>query len=254
MGRGRQKAKQTKIARKLKYLTTDTDYDELAKELRHQEAETDHVDPFVEDSEKYNRDESDSSHNHSYDNDADDVNPIDDDLDDYAKWAAQAAAKATTGEIPATPVVHKPIPMPVPSMLKHKSAAAHSKRTSGAKSGKTAARRGKAGEASAEVKVTDSASATPKASTSRSSTTRRSPSVRRAASGAKTRRSVSATSESTAAKAAKPRRKTAAKPTSKSPSTSSAKASVKASSKSSAKSSSKPKAAEPAEKASTARD
>ena len=33
MGRGRQKAKQTKIARKLKYLTTDTDYDELAKEL-----------------------------------------------------------------------------------------------------------------------------------------------------------------------------------------------------------------------------
>ena len=33
MGRGRQKAKQQKIARKLKYLTTDTDYDELAKEL-----------------------------------------------------------------------------------------------------------------------------------------------------------------------------------------------------------------------------
>ena len=27
MGRGRQKAKQQKIARKLKYLTTDTDYD-----------------------------------------------------------------------------------------------------------------------------------------------------------------------------------------------------------------------------------
>ncbi len=33
MGRGRQKAKQQKIARKLKYMTTDTDYDELAKEL-----------------------------------------------------------------------------------------------------------------------------------------------------------------------------------------------------------------------------
>ena len=31
MGRGRQKAKQQKIARKLKYLTTDTDYDELAQ-------------------------------------------------------------------------------------------------------------------------------------------------------------------------------------------------------------------------------
>lgn len=37
MGRGRQKAKQQKIARKLKYLTTDTDYDELAKELSTQE-------------------------------------------------------------------------------------------------------------------------------------------------------------------------------------------------------------------------
>ena len=37
MGRGRQKAKQQKIARKLKYLTTDTDYDELAKELSEQE-------------------------------------------------------------------------------------------------------------------------------------------------------------------------------------------------------------------------
>ena len=34
MGRGRQKAKQQKIARKLKYLTTDTDYDELAKGAR----------------------------------------------------------------------------------------------------------------------------------------------------------------------------------------------------------------------------
>ena len=33
MGRGRQKAKQQKIARKLKYMTTDTDYDELAKDL-----------------------------------------------------------------------------------------------------------------------------------------------------------------------------------------------------------------------------
>ena len=30
MGRGRQKAKQQKIARKLKYLTTDTDYDDVA--------------------------------------------------------------------------------------------------------------------------------------------------------------------------------------------------------------------------------
>lgn len=33
MGRGRQKAKQTKVARQLKYFSPDTDYDALAKEL-----------------------------------------------------------------------------------------------------------------------------------------------------------------------------------------------------------------------------
>ena len=33
MGRGRQKAKQTKVARELKYFSPDTDYDALAKEL-----------------------------------------------------------------------------------------------------------------------------------------------------------------------------------------------------------------------------
>ena len=39
MGRGRQKAKQQKIALKARNLTTDTDYDELAKELSEQEPE-----------------------------------------------------------------------------------------------------------------------------------------------------------------------------------------------------------------------
>ncbi len=34
MGRGRQKAKQQKIARKLKYLTTDTDYDDSVHRIR----------------------------------------------------------------------------------------------------------------------------------------------------------------------------------------------------------------------------
>ena len=48
MGRGRQKAKQQKIARKLKYLTTDTDYDELAKELSEQEPGTGSPDPFAD--------------------------------------------------------------------------------------------------------------------------------------------------------------------------------------------------------------
>ena len=48
MGRGRQKAKQQKIARKLKYLTTDTDYDELAKELSTQEPGEGSPDPFAD--------------------------------------------------------------------------------------------------------------------------------------------------------------------------------------------------------------
>ena len=33
MGRGRQKAKQTKVARQLKYYSPDTDYDALQREL-----------------------------------------------------------------------------------------------------------------------------------------------------------------------------------------------------------------------------
>jgi hypothetical protein len=35
MGRGRQKAKQTKVARELKYYSPSTDYDALQKELGH---------------------------------------------------------------------------------------------------------------------------------------------------------------------------------------------------------------------------
>ena len=123
MGRGRQKAKQQKIARKLKYLTTDTDYDELAKELGAQEPGSGSFDPFADIEAKY-----------SHDADAEDEIPEDvqesaqgdaeDDLDEYAKWAAEAAAKATSGEIPVTkaaaPKPHKPIPMPMPSVLKPK--------------------------------------------------------------------------------------------------------------------------------------
>ena len=94
MGRGRQKAKQQKIARKLKYLTTDTDYDELAKELGAQEPGSGSFDPFADIEAKY-----------SHDVDAED------------------AAKATSGEFPAAKAAskpHKPIPMPVPSALKPK--------------------------------------------------------------------------------------------------------------------------------------
>ena len=37
MGRGRQKAKQTKVARELKYYSPNTDYSALQKELGHGE-------------------------------------------------------------------------------------------------------------------------------------------------------------------------------------------------------------------------
>lgn len=134
MGRGRQKAKQQKIARKLKYLTTDTDYDELAKELSTQEPGVGSADPFADIEAQYS---------HHADSDVDTVaddhaettaSAPEDDLDEYAKWAAEAAAKATSGEIPVTtakpsavapkpkPAPHKPIPMPVPSALKPKKA------------------------------------------------------------------------------------------------------------------------------------
>ena len=61
MGRGRQKAKQQKIARKLKYLTTDTDYDELAKELSAQEPGTGSVDPFSHEEVQYVHDVDDDA-------------------------------------------------------------------------------------------------------------------------------------------------------------------------------------------------
>jgi hypothetical protein len=115
MGRGRQKAKQTKIARKLKYLTTDTDYDELAKELSSQEASDEQESSTVGD--EFGQVESVSSQEGT-DNS---IPGADDDLDDYAKWAAQAAAKATASEIPSAPVARRRhIPIPVPSALKPK--------------------------------------------------------------------------------------------------------------------------------------
>lgn len=117
MGRGRQKAKQQKIARKLKYLTTDTDYDELAKELGAKEPGVGSYDPFADVDDQY-----DDEYDDQYDA-ADEEEPSnDDDLDDYAQWAAQSAAKATSGEMPVTPkpAPHKPIPMPVPGAFKHR--------------------------------------------------------------------------------------------------------------------------------------
>ncbi|KAB5608522.1 DUF3073 domain-containing protein [Bifidobacterium jacchi] len=135
MGRGRQKAKQQKIARKLKYLTTDTDYDELAKELSAQEPGTGSPDPFADVEAQYQDgvQHADESVHAEAASDQAVATPVDDDLDEYAKWAAEAAAKATSGEMPAVKSTaripspmpkplppHKPIPMPIPSALKPK--------------------------------------------------------------------------------------------------------------------------------------
>ena len=134
MGRGRQKAKQQKIARKLKYLTTDTDYDELAKELSEQEPGMGSPDPFADIDDQYaDKDVDSAADDHA--SGAAEAAPAtqEDDLDEYAKWAAEAAAKATSGEMPAVkapesqapkpkPMPRKPIPMPMPAALKPKKA------------------------------------------------------------------------------------------------------------------------------------
>ncbi|PJM74251.1 hypothetical protein CS006_03810 [Bifidobacterium primatium] len=109
MGRGRQKAKQTRIARKLKYLTTDTDYDELAKELSSQDEVTPSAaDPFASIETQI--------HSHDHDDAVSSVN--EEDLDEYAQWAAEAAKKAEEKPVVKAPVRRKPIPMPMPSALK----------------------------------------------------------------------------------------------------------------------------------------
>jgi len=61
MGRGRAKAKQTKVARDLKYRTHETDFASLAKEL-HGDESTEAAEP-VDDSDEYDKwsDYSDSS-------------------------------------------------------------------------------------------------------------------------------------------------------------------------------------------------
>ena len=47
MGRGRAKAKQTKVARDLKYRTHETDFSALASELHKESDPADEVDPEV---------------------------------------------------------------------------------------------------------------------------------------------------------------------------------------------------------------
>ena len=87
MGRGRQKAKQQKIARKLKYLTTDTDYDELAKELGAHEPGTGSYDPFADVEDEY-------AHGVQQDEAEHEVTETEDDLDIMRCDRAPAVGKA----------------------------------------------------------------------------------------------------------------------------------------------------------------
>ncbi len=48
MGRGRQKAKHTKVARELKYFSPDTNYGALERELGHPSDEPDYVDKWAD--------------------------------------------------------------------------------------------------------------------------------------------------------------------------------------------------------------
>ena len=67
MGRGRQKAKQTKVARRLKYFSPDTDYDALQRELSST--------PDGQDS-------------YAGDDTSEDLDEVDDEEDDeYADWS-----------------------------------------------------------------------------------------------------------------------------------------------------------------------
>ncbi len=56
MGRGRQKAKHTKVARELKYFSPNTDLSQLQRELASRNA---NEDPWAEYADKYNDDEED---------------------------------------------------------------------------------------------------------------------------------------------------------------------------------------------------
>ena len=60
MGRGRQKAKHTKVARELKYFSPDTNYNALERELAAKKAEAQsNDDPWAEYADKYNVEDED---------------------------------------------------------------------------------------------------------------------------------------------------------------------------------------------------
>ncbi|UOQ56340.1 DUF3073 domain-containing protein [Leucobacter allii] len=59
MGRGRQKAKHTKVARELKYFSPDTNYSALERELSAESDRRSGEDPWAEYADKYNTDDED---------------------------------------------------------------------------------------------------------------------------------------------------------------------------------------------------
>ena len=72
MGRGRQKAKQTKVARQLKYFSPDTDYNALQRELAHTGESLPQAEVEVEDADDVEEPDDES---------------VDDEVDEYASWA-----------------------------------------------------------------------------------------------------------------------------------------------------------------------
>lgn len=70
MGRGRAKAKQTKVARELKYRSVNTDFSQLESELRgysgedipDQEADVEEDDPYADLASRYNDDVDDDDY------------------------------------------------------------------------------------------------------------------------------------------------------------------------------------------------
>jgi len=81
MGRGRQKAKQTKVARQLKYFSPNTDYTALQRELA---GSPDHADGHVAPADDA-FDQDDEFDESDLDDDADDDGDAD---DEYAGWSA----------------------------------------------------------------------------------------------------------------------------------------------------------------------
>ncbi|WP_026459857.1 DUF3073 domain-containing protein [Schaalia suimastitidis] len=74
MGRGRQKAKQTKVARKLKYFSPDTDLDALQRELA--SGRDSYEDPYA----RYADEDEDDEYVDPYapqEDDKDDLDPMD---------------------------------------------------------------------------------------------------------------------------------------------------------------------------------